>query len=746
MIFDLQPPSPSLSPNSKTLLQQEQQYFYFKKKNNKNLIELFTNNIEIPTLQLNKKLKNIVDQNSRCYVTTPLQYSTPRNRRTRLSVELQTYAKFIDEMKSRHPALIIQQKENNTQKEQKNKEFNDLIQKLESEFLFGQGKSFYYIKVQKIDRLENGNFGSQIKAYKCYYYQLKKKEKNLESKITKIDKVTIFWKKRKVQNQQQFIKFLNNKSKKIILMLKLNRNSDTRSTWQIEIEQLENIKKNFIIKQLPLKLKKGRFNVKIINLIIYKIMLQHIKVILNDNPENSYIFLASECGALLEIFTEEEDTNQIESLEYSFNQFMIIDNEKKQIRELFANDQKYVQNEKKIQNDFIVQMQVAKYDSQNKDDPLLIQAGLTQSKQSVFIIQGKLQNDNNIRSITYYMISQLQNKKNQEFFVIYLNTELKTYLNLSKFYSVLKELPCICFENLQKIIIIHGNFLIKSWFLFQNSIQIQILKQKTIQLEKVAQLLNYQYFNKSQFEKLPSYCKDSSYQQLQQAFTVNQQMLVQVDQIQLYNLELGQYELTSKGIPFILDLCITKLLQNPQNIKLEGIFRLCSAQTHDKEFENYLIYKQYEELLDYENIIVIANFIKRVLDKLRYSVVPYQYYDQLNTIHHYSIEEGQKLIQQFPILNRNLFTLIILILQQVASHSDVNKMNASNLAIVFGITLCRPKEYQQENIQEQYQKIKIVNQFIQFLIENASQIFPNQRINDFILETDIEQKVKHQKE
>ncbi|CAK61534.1 unnamed protein product (macronuclear) [Paramecium tetraurelia] len=425
---------------------------------------------------------------------------------------------------------------------------------------------------------------------------------------------------------------------------------------------------------------------------------------------------------------------------------MIIDNEKKQIRQLFANDQKYVQNEKKIQNDFIVQMQVAKYDQQTKDDPLLIQAGLTQSKQSVFIIQGKLQNDNNIRSITYYMISQLQNKKNQQSFHNIIQ-RIFHYLSQYRVENLLEPIEILlCLQRITLIIIIHGNFLIKSWFLFQNSIQIQILKQKTIQLEKVAQLLNYQYFNKSQFEKLPSYCKDSSYYQLQQAFTGNQQKLVQVDQNQLYNLELGQYELTSKGIPFILDLCITKLLQKPQNIQLEGIFRLCSAQTHDKEFENYLLQKQYEELLDYENIIVIANFIKRVLDKLRYSVVPYQYYDQLNTIHHYSIEEGQKLIQQFPILNRNLFTLIILILEQVASHSDVNKMNASNLAIVFGITLCRPKEYQQENIQQQYQKIKIVNQFIQFLIENASQIFPNQRINDFILETDIEQKVKQYKE
>ncbi|CAD8069592.1 unnamed protein product [Paramecium primaurelia] len=427
---------------------------------------------------------------------------------------------------------------------------------------------------------------------------------------------------------------------------------------------------------------------------------------------------------------------------------MIIDNEKQQIRDLFANDQKYVQNEKKLQNDFVVQMQVAKYDSKNRDDPLLIHAGLTEQKQSVFIIQGKLQTDNNVKSITYYMISQLQNQKNQEFFIIYINTELKTYLNLSKFYSIFKEFPCVYFENLQKIFILHGNIFIKSWFWFQSSVQIKILKSKTIYLEKVVQLLNYQFFKKQQFEKMPAYCKDSSYQQLQQAFIGNQQQNIcfQQCQNQLYDLELDQYEFTNKGIPIILDLCITKLLQDPQNIQQEGIFRLCSAQTQDKQFENYLIQKQYSEILDFENVIVIANFIKRVLDKLKYSVVPYQYYNQIYSMKQYSIEEAQVLIQQFPNLNRNLFTLIILMLQNVAQYSQINKMGPSNLAIVFGISLCRPQQYDQANVQEQYLKIKIVNQFIQFTIENASQIFPNQKISDFLLETGVEQNDHQQQE
>ncbi|CAK80117.1 unnamed protein product (macronuclear) [Paramecium tetraurelia] len=422
---------------------------------------------------------------------------------------------------------------------------------------------------------------------------------------------------------------------------------------------------------------------------------------------------------------------------------MIIDNEKQQIRELFANDQKYVQNEKKIQNDFIIQMQVAKYDSKNRDDPLLIHAGVTEQKQSVFIIQGKLQNDNNVKSITYFMISQFNYSiiLLREFFIIYINTELKTYLHLSKFYQIFKEFPCIYFENLQKIFILHGNIFIKSWFWFQSSVQIKVLKSKTIYLEKVAQLLNYQFFKKQQFEKMPSYCKDASYQQLQQAFIGNQNSVIcfQQCQNQLYDLELDQYEFTNKGIPIILDLCITRLLQDPQNLQLEGIFRLCSAQTQDKQFENYLIQKQYSEILDFENVLVIANFIKRVLDKLKYSVVPYQYYNQISTMKQYSIEETQVLIQQFPNLNRNLFTLIILFLQAVAQYSQVNKMGPSNLAIVFGISLCRPQEYDQSNVQEQYLKIKMVNQFIQFIIENASQIFPNQKISDFLLETENEQ-------
>ncbi|CAD8162659.1 unnamed protein product [Paramecium pentaurelia] len=125
-MFDLQPQSSSLSPNSKTRFYQEKldkaheiidflEVLLYERR----IHQTSYKNVEIPTLQLNKKFIDIIDKKSSSYVTTPLQYSTPRDRRTILSLGDQTSARFVEEIKSRHVELILQQKDEGRTKEQR---------------------------------------------------------------------------------------------------------------------------------------------------------------------------------------------------------------------------------------------------------------------------------------------------------------------------------------------------------------------------------------------------------------------------------------------------------------------------------------------------------------------------------------------------------------------------------------------------------------------------------------------------
>lgn len=55
------------------------------------------------------------------------------------------------------------------------------------------------------------------------------------------------------------------------------------------------------------------------------------------------------------------------------------------------------------------------------------------------------------------------------------------------------------------------------------------------------------------------------------------------------------------------------------------------------------------------------------------------------------LEKVKEIIGRLPAANLTLLRYIVHFLFDVAQHADVNRMNASNLAIVFGPNLIRPK-------------------------------------------------------
>ena len=63
------------------------------------------------------------------------------------------------------------------------------------------------------------------------------------------------------------------------------------------------------------------------------------------------------------------------------------------------------------------------------------------------------------------------------------------------------------------------------------------------------------------------------------------------------------------------------------------------------------------------------------------------------------LSEIKTLVQKLPKVHSDVLQFLIRHLAKVASHSEVNKMEASNLAIVFGPSLIRIEETGQVNMQ-----------------------------------------------
>ncbi|CAD8080158.1 unnamed protein product [Paramecium sonneborni] len=183
MIFDLQPPSPSVSPNSRVRYYQEQLDKAHEiidqleiLLHEKELQKSQSNNSSfcqttIPPLQFHSKSPSIISERSKSYVATPQQYSTPRDLRNRMSMGNSNSIKYIEEMKTRHTELVLQFKEDNSQRELKNKEINDHIQELKTELIYCQQKQNITKKEktqsqQQLEHLQNEIENIQLHLHK----------------------------------------------------------------------------------------------------------------------------------------------------------------------------------------------------------------------------------------------------------------------------------------------------------------------------------------------------------------------------------------------------------------------------------------------------------------------------------------------------------------------------------------------------------------------------------------------------
>ena len=85
------------------------------------------------------------------------------------------------------------------------------------------------------------------------------------------------------------------------------------------------------------------------------------------------------------------------------------------------------------------------------------------------------------------------------------------------------------------------------------------------------------------------------------------------------------------------------------------------------------------------------------------------------------LNEIYLVLQKLPRANREILKVLIRHLNKVSLRSDKNLMTASNLGVVFGPTLIRPREETVASIMD----IKFCNEVIEIFIENCERFFPS---------------------
>ena len=173
-------------------------------------------------------------------------------------------------------------------------------------------------------------------------------------------------------------------------------------------------------------------------------------------------------------------------------------------------------------------------------------------------------------------------------------------------------------------------------------------------------------------------------------------------------------------------------IHNLDGVRLEGIFRISGSSSSLRQLADQLCSQQPLNLSGYD-VHEVASLLKLYLRELAVPVIPLHLYDRfLSVIDHSGVIDEQLIqqaIQELPAENKSILQLLFAFLDVVTSHQSVNKMSASNLAIVFGPTLLRIED-PLAGLQDASEQSTIV----QYLLENHLRFFGDASFHDLVSE------------
>ncbi|KAJ3004921.1 UNVERIFIED_CONTAM: Rho GTPase-activating protein 15 [Siphonaria sp. JEL0065] len=154
-----------------------------------------------------------------------------------------------------------------------------------------------------------------------------------------------------------------------------------------------------------------------------------------------------------------------------------------------------------------------------------------------------------------------------------------------------------------------------------------------------------------------------------------------------------QFEGAGKLIPYVVELCIMTV-EARGGIEAQGIYRLSGNAGTIGKLKLAFNHGENIDLSTEDDINVVTGLLKSYFRELQNPLIPYEVYDQFIassklTDYNERLIQLKTLIQTLPSCNYNVLSYLLKHLKKVAEKSEINKMEQSNLAIVFAPTLIR---------------------------------------------------------
>lgn len=175
-------------------------------------------------------------------------------------------------------------------------------------------------------------------------------------------------------------------------------------------------------------------------------------------------------------------------------------------------------------------------------------------------------------------------------------------------------------------------------------------------------------------------------------------------------------------------------------VHVEGLFRLNSSLSEEQRL-CVLLNEGRINLSSVDNALTLANVLKRYYrcGAPLHPLIPFGAYDRFVRIAAENCaEEFRALFAGISRSNYRELALLMTFLHEVAEHSDENKMDAANLARMFGPNLLRERGASADAISTAAHDAR--NLPLQWLIERAPEVFAGFAMSDEYVLTDEEIK------
>ncbi|KAI9486486.1 MAG: hypothetical protein EXX96DRAFT_44094 [Benjaminiella poitrasii] len=158
----------------------------------------------------------------------------------------------------------------------------------------------------------------------------------------------------------------------------------------------------------------------------------------------------------------------------------------------------------------------------------------------------------------------------------------------------------------------------------------------------------------------------------------------------------GYLHLEENGdIPYVVSLCIREV--EARGLKSVGIYRLSGPASTIQKYKASFNKREHVTFKEEHDINAVTGLLKLYFRELRQPLMTFEYYDWFIDAAKISDYEERmyqikSIIHSLPKANYIVLERLMRHLHLVASYSEINKMEASNLALIFSVGLLRTSQ------------------------------------------------------